>query len=119
MARASLREHLASRAGLEDLRAAQATQGEALMQTHAELATDAERYVRELQAVQAQAADIGAAYARLQQAHRNLRHEHQDLQTSAALYRDMLAAAHDDHLDHLRNEATPSSRTGDAYRRRG
>ena len=89
------------------------------MQTHAGLATDAERHVRELQAVRAQAAATGAAYARLQEAHHGLRREHQELQTSAAMYRDALAVVHDDHLDHLRIEATPSSRTGDAYRRRG
>ena len=119
MARASLREHLASREGFAVQREEQTTQIQALMQTNAEQAADAERHRLELHAVRVAAADTGAEYARLQAAHRDLRQEHHDLRTSAALYRNMLAAAHDDHLDHLRNEATPSARTREAYRRRG
>ena len=51
-----------------------------------------EQHRRELHAVRVAAADTSAAHARLQAAHRDLRQEYHDLRTSAALYRDMLAA---------------------------
>ena len=60
MARASLREHLASREGFAAQREEQTAQIQALMQTNAEQAADAERHRLELHAVRVAAADTGA-----------------------------------------------------------
>ena len=79
MARASLREHLASREGFAVQREEQATQIQALPQTHAQLASDLERLIRGLDAVRAEASATGATYARLQEPHRDLQREHREL----------------------------------------
>ena len=79
MARASLRDHLASRERFTVLREEQAAQIQALMQTQAEQVAAAERHQRELHAVRAEAADTDAEYALLQAAHRDLLQEHHDL----------------------------------------